>query len=304
MISIGHIYLFTKNFLDSVIGTLQFSAHSFKERLKYGNYRFSYNSSKNQGNQETIYILSNGPSLNTELNELLACEKFTNAKLFAPNFFAESDLFVQLKPCYYCLADPAFFSVEIPEKTKDLFVLINTKVNWPMKLFIPNWGEQYIKDYFTNKYIELIKISPLQYSGFKRFKFWSFKKGLAAPSFVNVVIMMEYVMLNLGYKKIFLCGVDHTHFANLAINDDNQLCIRQDHFYGEGNLKVMGPRYNGQTWRMKDIVYNTYLTFLEHDVMRGYADYLDATIINYTKVSWIDSYVRQAQLNKEKDIKQ
>ena len=52
---------------------------------------------------------------------------------------------------------------------------------------------------------------------------------------------------------------------------------------------------------MKDFVYDKYLTFVEHEVMRGYADYLGAQIINCTKDSWIDAYVRKAQLEKQSE---
>ena len=72
------------------------------------------------------------------------------------------------------------------------------------------------------------------------------------------------------------------------------------HFYGIEKYEL-GAKMNGKLWTMKDFVYDKYLTFVEHEVMRGYADYLGAKIINCTKDSWIDAYVRKAQLDKQSE---
>lgn len=104
--------------------------------------------------------------------------------------------------------------------------------------------------------------------------------------------MAIYALLNLGYKKINLYGVDHSFLKDLCVNNNNQLCIIENHFYGN-KFRIFPPRPDGRIWHMKDFVYDKYLTFKEHEIMADYAKYLDAEIINCTKSSWIDAYKRK-----------
>ena len=69
------------------------------------------------------------------------------------------------------------------------------------------------------------------------------------------------------------------------------------HFYGEKKIHIFNS--HGGYWTMSGWLYDKYLTFKEHENMRSYADYLGARIVNCTKGSLIDAYVRLAQLEKE-----
>lgn len=287
------------NFLGDLYKTLRFSFHHLQEKKRFGNYYFPY---RPLHKGEAVYILANGPSLKIELEELLKEDVVLDNSLVV-NFFAESEWFYKIKPKYYCLADPVFNRKElITDRIRELYEKMNEFVSWPMTLFIWNEAEPMVRGLIKNPLIKIETLSILLYSGFESKRFESYAKGSSVPSYVNVTIMALYALLNLGYSKIFLYGVDHSFLAGLSVNDNNRLCIVDSHFYGEEKCEFQ-PREDGTLWTMKDFVYNKYLTFLEHEIMRRYADYLGAQIINCTKDSWIDAYVRKAQLEKQSEYK-
>lgn len=283
-------------FFGNLYKSLRFSFHHLQEKKRFGNYYFSY---RPLHKGETANILANGPSLNIELADLMKGKSSLENSLVV-NYFAFSYLFIKLEPKYYCLADPLFFTEELyTDNVYSLFSALN-KVSWKMNLFVWIQGAETIKKYVHNENITIIGVSTLQFEGFEKQRYGYMKKGKAVPSYVNVTIMGLYVLLNLGYDTINLYGVDHSFLAGLCVNDDNRLCINDHHFYGS-EKRVFAPKMDGTLWSMKDFVYDKYLTFVEHEIMRGYADHLGAHIINCTKDSWIDAYVRKAQLEKQSE---
>lgn len=267
------------------------------ERCKYGNYYFPY---CERLIDKRVYVLANGPSLNKELSDLLNNAEFLLSSKFVLNSFVETDLYFKLKPEFYCIADPGFFTDgERNSYLKSLIVAINERTSWNISLFVPYEGLAYIQKFITNKIIKIIPISSLLYKGFDKFKYMAYKNGVAVPSFVNVTIMIEYILLNLGCKDIRLYGVDHTFTDGLAVDSDNYLCLTDKHFYGVNIRRVTD--WTGHNLTVAEYLFNKGLTFKEHENMRGYADYLGAQIINCTKRSMIDAYVRLEQLEKNKN---
>lgn len=282
-----------ETFVIGLYKTLEFVVEYFREKRKYGNYYFPYQP-LHKG--ESVYILANGPSLNNEITELINVNAPLNKSLVV-NFFVETSFFTQIKPMYYCLADPGFNRRELlNERSHNVYKLLNEKVSWPMTLFVWKEAEQMVSKLISNPNIKVVSLSILLFRGFESKRYEYYKKGKSVPSYVNVTIMALYALLNMGYSTIYLYGVDHSFLAGLCVNDDNRLCIVEKHFYGTEKTEFP-PKQDGSLWKMKDFVYNKYLTFVEHEVMRGYADYLGAQIINCTKDSWIDAYIRKSQLD-------
>lgn len=277
-----------EDFISGLWGSLKFLILYIRELNICGKYYYPY---KTEYNDKSVSILANGPSLKIELEDILN-EKFTDDML-AVNYFANTEYLEKIKPKYYCLADPEFYenkplNININKMIRNL----NERVTWPMTLFVWKKGSLMLKSKLSNNNIQLVGLSTLCYTGFPKFRNLFYKKGFAVPSYVNVTIMAMYAMLNIGYKKINLFGVDHSFLKNLCVNDQNQLCINDSHFYGN-NYCVFPPRPDGRVWHMKDYVYDKYLTFKEHELMENYARYLGAKIINCTKSSWIDAYQRK-----------
>ena len=271
--------------------SLLFCYFRLREKFLYGHYEFSY-SSQNKGKR--IYILCNGPSLKQDLPELMNDKLFMEEDKICVNYFFYNEVIRELKPTIYCLADPCLF------KTAHIGIFneINGIVDWDMQLVIPLYGSEIIKtikSMLTNKHITLVAISALLYTGFEKSRYKSWKAGHSVPSFVNISVMASYVALNMGFSDIYLYGVEHTFFENMGVDDENRLYLTDSHFYGSEKRYVLR---DGQHWHIKVWLYDKYLTFLEHERIRGYADYLGATIVNCTKNSLIDAYVRLSQIKK------
>lgn len=282
-------------FVKNTYGLCKYFYHYIQEKRRFGNFYFPY---RPLHKGEEVYILANGPSLKEEILELMEDGKELQESLVV-NFFVECDYFSKIRPKYYCLADPDFNNIVLlEERWKDVYVKLNNEVSWPMTLFVWKEAESMVKGLIDNPMIKVESLSILLFGGFESMRYESYKKGTSVPSYVNVTIMALYALLNLGYSKIYLYGVDHSFLSGLCVNDNNRLCIVDRHFYGTEKYEVE-PKKDGTFWTMKDFVYDKYLTFVEHGVMRGYADYLGAQIINCTKDSWIDAYVRKAQLDKK-----
>lgn len=62
---------------------------------------------KHRSGIKRIFILANGPSLNDTLTRHKDILKETEC--VAVNMFAYTDFFIEIKPLWYVLADPAFF---------------------------------------------------------------------------------------------------------------------------------------------------------------------------------------------------
>lgn len=281
-----------------VYSSVRFIYHQNKERYKFGDYYLRY---CQNGKCKEAYIFANGPSLNEEIKNLLNKGLDLNESIVV-NSFALTEYFQIIKPSYYCLADPHYFDGRHHEISMPVFKKINEIVNWNMTLYILMYDKNTldnIKQYIPNSYVRIKGISTLKFEGFEAKRYESYKKGVSVPSFVNVSIMGLYILLNLGYKKINLFGVDHSFLAGLSIDDDNQLCMLENHFYGKEKHRLEVIR-NGHLWKMADFVYDKYLTFKEHENMRGYADFLGAEVINHTRDSWIDAYTRISQVEKSK----
>lgn len=272
--------------------SLLFFYYRLREKYLYGRYEFPYNI---LNKEKRIHILCTGPSLKQTLPELMSNKQFMEEDKICVNYFFRDEIIRKLKPNIYCLADPLYFSSD----NIGVFNTLNEVVDWNMKLVIPLYGKdkiEVVKSMLTNTHITLVPISTLLYQGFDKYRYKSWKNGYSVPSFVNISIMASFLALNLGYSEVYLYGVEHTFFDNMGVDDENRLYMTDTHFYGSEKIYVFDSY--GNEPHIKDWLYNKYLTFLEHERMRAYADYLGATIVNCTKNSLIDAYIRLSQIEK------
>lgn len=283
-------------FFRSLFYSFLYVYHKGKERHKYGRVSQPYEKTLEIN---PVYILGNGPSLKDDINSIVIQLKDLNTKAFAVNNFAISDSFLDVRPEFYCIADRVYFWENYDEQASSIYNIFNNKVTWDMKLYVPIGKDGFVRERISNNKIDVIPVSTTLFGGFKSLKYRYYKRGMAVPSFVNITIMALFLALNMGCKKIYLYGVDHTFLREIAVDDDNVLCSYDKHFYGD-RLRKIQPLEDGTYMRMADFVYDKYLTFIEHDNIRGYADYLGAEIINCTRCSCIDSYTRLTQIKNKK----
>lgn len=239
-----------------------------------------------------VSVLANGPSLK-EVIPKLSTEAFQHSDFVVMNFFAFEEVFYEIKPKYYCLADPMFIE-DTPKKDQVmlLFKILQEKVDWELNIYLPNKGfyKNFLKySSLSNSYLKYICLSGVEYKGFEKYRNFFYKKGLSTPKIQTVANMAIYVALNMGYSPIMLYGVEHTFLNSLCVNDKNQLCMKEVHFYDQ-NVVELKPM--AENWQMAVYLRSISNMFASHDLLEQYARYLGVKIINCTKGSMIDSYER------------
>ena len=252
---------------------------------------------KLQGRQERIvYLLCNGPSLK---NDMETIKKLKGVDFIVVNFMANDSLFWEIKPQYYTLMDPLFFTNRrenrYMERLEVLFDSFN-RIDWEMIIFLPIQYEKSFREFskINNPKIKIMVLNTFSsYVASDNVRHFCYRKGYAMPNAQTVAIESIFAMLNMGYSTIYLYGVDHTFLEGLKVNDKNELVHVYQHFY-ENEPKIIPVTdafgyHNSLTKELQTIVN----IFASHEQCRKYADHLGANIYNLTKGSQIDSYERR-----------
>lgn len=255
-----------------------------------------------QGEKEKpIYVLANGPSLRDFLEGVeVKWDKYKNAEFFVVNDFVHDSRFTFIKPKYCVMSDPLFFVDTIySERGHNAMSVLADKVSWSMILFIPSLQKEstYLDPVRRNPNIRIVTFHYTPYSGLESLRHYFYKRGLGNGEFGTVVLNALYIALVLGYKAIYVCGIDHTFFNNITVNDENVLCFKDKHFYKEETqLRPMICHYSGMSnkpYTMAQFIDEKALIFKGHLIMEKFAKAIGATIINCTPNSLVDAYERK-----------
>jgi hypothetical protein len=266
--------------------------------IKYENFKnyfkivFNYIEIKNKD----LVILGNGPSLSDELYKFENFdEQFSSLDVAFVNYLAKEKVFKKIQPKFYFLSDEQFFVENHPKSKQayELYEIIINVVNWSMIVFIPYnyWTTAYQQKFSRNQFIHVIPFHHYSILGPDKIKFRYFKYGLGSGEWGTVVQNAIYCGLTLGYKCLHLYGVDHNFFDNLVLDENNILCQLDTHYYDNGEKyyrKIVN--LNGDPISVSKFLYEYAKLFEGHNILKQYADYLSAQIINHTKNSLIDSY--------------
>lgn len=249
---------------------------------------------------DSITLFATGPSLKQTLLEFP--EKSTlKSDLGCVNYFANDPLYTVLKPEYYYLSDPMFFTKDTVyyEKAKALLIHLNESTTWKMNLYLPynskrsGWD---IRKILTNPNI---RIAYFYYSsfhkGFDCIRNLFYSMGLGNGEFGTVILNGIYIAIQCGYKHIYLYGADHNFFDNLYVDENNCLLCKYTHFDDKETVKLKPFPVPGKccNYDVEHYLKDHTHPFTGHNFMRKYADYKGVEIINCTANSLIDSYVRK-----------
>lgn len=258
-----------------------------------------YKFKKEEGN---IHILGNGPSsLKSFYNEYRIIDE-----VIVCNFFIKNQDFFKIKPKYYIIIDPYFYDYKNNEKLNEFYESLNS-VDWNMNLILLGHTEKEMKSKLPilNHKINILKLkySPLEIMN--KYVYKLYYLNLATPKFQNVIIASIYISLNLGFKNLFLHGVESNSVNNFKIDKSNNILLEESHSYGKSvinltdekgeTLKHLGLFKKGEFYkRLKcevDMFYNYF-------ILERYSGYLKAKIINCTPGSFIDAFEKK---NYEKE---
>lgn len=246
-------------------------------------------------------LLGNGPSLTQSLTEYP--EFINNRQLFCMNFFAISQLYEQLKPSMYIIAAPEIgmkrVNASITERYADLFLAISQKTTWPVWLYLPFsvrkgtfFKSNLLKQLSRNQNIQVCFFNNTPVEGFWRFCIFLFRLNLGMPRPHNVLIPSIMLAINLSFSKIYLLGADHSWLKEIHVTEDNEVLIRQKHFYDDDPApKPMLKKGQGKR-RLHEVLIKFVYAFEGYLILEKYAQSREVKIINATPGSYIDAFER------------
>lgn len=246
-------------------------------------------------------VLGNGPSLTDSLTAHFAFIRET--EIVCVNNFAHAEIFLRLRPQNYIISDPNYFV--FTEQTTDredirqtLSVFIND-VDWPMTLYIPHFAKgSYLLSQIegSNSHINVVYFNYTVVGGFRWLRYWLYAHGLGMPQAQTVIIAALALMINRKFDTIYLFGADTSWHEQIRINDQNQLLIKQLHFYDKPKDVTHQPVYSDaqrqRTFSMASQFLSLHKVFRGYEVLRDYADYQGVTILNASAKSYIDAFDR------------
>lgn len=239
---------------------------------------------------ERIIILGNGPSLNTTIAGYRDVLKSTPT--MAVNFFANTPVFTELKPRYYILVDPLFFGSE-----GENFQKLNENlaaVDWRMTLIVPvKYQGKVASTILANSHIDILTVNAVAIEGWRWLTDMAYTTGLGMPRPRNVLIPAIMAAVQMGYKKIFVVGADHSWMSSISVNDNNEVVSVQPHFYKEDEKEVKRIRTDYLRYPLHEIVHSFYVAFKSYHDIRRYADRHGVEIFNSTPGSFIDAFPRR-----------
>lgn len=243
-------------------------------------------------NKDSIIVLGNGPSL----NETIAAFEplLVSTPTVAVNFMANSPVFQRLKPDYYVLADPHFFTGLAHDNVTTLWNTLS-KVDFPMTLCVP---APRVKDArrLLGPHCKTVKVVGFNFigaEGFPGLERALYSRRLAMPRPRNVLIPAIMMAVAAGYKDIYVTGADHSWLETLRVDDNNHVISVQPHFYADSKKELERSAVEYQGIRLHELLDSFRIAFSSYHTLRRYADAAGINVYNATPRSYIDAFERR-----------
>lgn len=272
---------------------------------------------------DVCLVLGNGPSLKDSFEKHM--NFFEDKKKICVNEFNKSEYYERIKPDFYVLADPMYWNRSFQKIRADLnanrldhYTLealeyyqslrdivegtinnIERKTQWPMTLFLPLQSKllKLFADLPSkNPYVSICyyNTTPIN-RGFKALRYLMYRHNLAMPTPQTVLNSAIFLALNMGFKKIFLLGADHSFHENLKVDDKNMVYSKDLHFYDTEKVKIL-PQFKeqntGTTFTMHEWWMFLYKMFSSHFYLEAYSRSLNSKIYNASERTFLDAYER------------
>lgn len=241
---------------------------------------------------DTVIVMGNGPSLRQTIAEY--GDTLRRYPSMAVNFAACAPEFATLRPEYYIIADPHFFSGSRDGNMGRLHEALTTGVDWPMTLFVPVGRQQEATALVDgNPNITIVTFNPVGAEGFGWFTRLVYRLNLAMPRPRNVLIPALMTAIGIGYQNVYIVGADHSWMKTIDVNSDNEVVSVQPHFYKEREEEKARVTNEYRGYRLHDIIASFYVAFKAYHDIRRYADSRGVTVYNSTPSSFIDAFPRR-----------
>lgn len=263
------------------------------------NSRYRVSMPKVKLNNFPCLIFGNGPSLDGDIREKIGMVQ--KCETFCVGRFAESDLYVQVKPKYYVLTDTMWWASSAPEITVSmrdkLYRQIINETTWPLNVCAPFEAKEFLSGIFKNSpNIRLLHYNNVPLWGEERVLNRLYDLNLGMPPAQNVLVTSLFLALRMGYKKIIVLGADHSWHETLALDDLNRVCLRDRHFYDKD--VSMRPftmdGSDGKIFTMDTLFHALARMFEGYWKIARYAVTQQAMIINASSVTYVDAFKRKS----------
>lgn len=242
---------------------------------------------------EELVILGNGPSLRDTIDK--QTDAVMSRRRLAVNFAGNAPEFVSLKPDFYVLADGHFFNGGATDPNVARLMKNLQSVDWPMTIFVPCREARRMKSITAaNSHITVAGFNLTPGEGWTPAAHALYDAGLAMPRPRNVLIPSIMIGMRLGFRRIWLCGADHTWSRTLSVDEENRVISVQPHFYKDtaSEQKRVNTEYAG--YHLHHILRSLYIAFRSYHMIAAYAARRHVEILNATPGSMIDAFPRRS----------
>lgn len=276
---------------DKISGLISKTGASLASLVKVALMSRGASSSISEGKGRELVIMGNGPSLRKTIDENSGW--LLSHDLMAVNFAALTPDFVNLRPRYYILADGHFFNgLTKDNNVKKLWETFRC-VSWDMTLLIPGKFRHLAAPLLMDsRNIRLRRFNLTPVEGFSTLTHFLIDNGLGMPRPRNVLIPAIIEGIRLGYKKIYLCGADHSWTKTLDVDNENFVISIQPHFYQDSEEEHKRVRETYKGLRLHDVLGSMTIAFRSYWEIANYASKNQIEIINATPSSMIDAFPR------------
>lgn len=249
----------------------------------------------NKPKKEDCIILVNGPSLKQDIKLVLAKPDHTS-DIMCVNYTALSDVFFQVKPNLYAIADPMFWrndtTQEFTDKNTILFDTLRS-ANWRITFLVPEEGVKEIRrkvgdfhDFVTIP----VNMAPLKN---ENMLLSMLDRMICTPQFGNVLILSLYYAIMSKYKNISVYGADFDVFKQLQTDQvTNIVYSGGTHFYDRSH-KSEPIKYLNRPRKMMHVrLEQTRIAFHQIYILSALAKRKNVHLLNKSSFSLIDSLNR------------
>ena len=242
--------------------------------------------------------MGNGPSLSNDIPVIQ--ERRSEIRVCVVNYFANSELFLHLRPDFYVLADPVFWRQDIGTQHKESnqkLIENLLEVSWDMTIICPEQGFNFFSNVLKgNINIKIEKVSD-NWMDFRSdfFSVLALRSSFFTPNFVNVLILALWSGITKGFGEIEIYGADFSSFKEINVDQDsNNVTIGTRHFYTKDNVKVaLQEKYPEQKVKLIHTrMYQIALGFKQMYHLSKLADRKGVSVINGSSFSYLDCFDR------------
>ena len=237
-----------------------------------------------------IIVLGNGPSLRETIKEHESLLQSTPT--MAVNFMANAPEFERLKPEFYVLADPHFFTGLEHDNVKSLWARLRG-TDWAMTLFVPVNRIGLARQLTAGaEKLTLAGFNFVGVEGFEWFERLAFGSGAAMPRPRNVLIPAIMCAIRMGFSTIDIVGADHSWLETIRVTEENHVVSVQPHFYADSSKELKRSETEYRGYHLHDILRSFYIAFESYHRLERYARSRGVSIRNSTPGSYIDAFER------------